>query len=129
DPEMDDPALAKDPMEVEDRREVFEVVVRGEAVDAAGLNEALADAVRDDGKFVAPLALFAGELFFPFDELETLKAAVTTVTPLIAGDEYLKGTVDLARDFLEMPDLLSSPAVAEGLTTRVRDAFAAGKRA
>ncbi|MFO0761051.1 MAG: hypothetical protein U0359_31525 [Byssovorax sp.] len=31
DPEIDDPALAKEPMDVEDRREVFEILAQGEA--------------------------------------------------------------------------------------------------
>ncbi|XXX77031.1 DUF2169 domain-containing protein [Sorangium sp. So ce134] len=128
DAEVDDPAIAKDPMAVEDRREVFEVLVRGEAADEAGLSGALERAVRDDGKFVPPLILLAGELHLPFDELERLKAMMTTATPFAAGDEVLSAAVEEAKGFLSMPHLLSPPAVAEGFTKRIEDAFARAKR-
>lgn len=128
DKELDDPATSKEPMDIEDRREVFEILAHAGATDAEGIQETLADSVRDDGKYVAPLKLVAGDLIFPFDELETLKATVTTVTPLIGNDEHLRATVLAAQDFLKLPDLRSAPAVAEGLTTRIRDAFSQGKR-
>jgi hypothetical protein len=128
DSDLDDPALAADPMQIEDRREVFEVLACGEAMDAQGLQEALSRAVREDGKYVPPLALVSGELVFPFDELEKLKATVTTVTPLVGADEQLRSTVAIAQEFLKLPELRSAPAVAEGLTTRIREAFVQGKR-
>jgi hypothetical protein len=129
DAELDDPAAAKDPAEMEERREVFQILTRGEPTDAEGVNEAISDAVRDDGKFVPPILLASGDLSFPFDELETLKATLTAVTPLVTPtDESLKSTIELAREFLKTPGLLSGPAVAEGLTTRLKDAFGAGKR-
>ena len=34
----------------------------------------------DDGTFEPPLVVVSGELFFPFDELETLKATLTAVS-------------------------------------------------
>ncbi|AGP42295.1 DUF2169 family type VI secretion system accessory protein [Sorangium cellulosum] len=128
DAEVDDPAVAEDPMAVEDRREVFEVLARGEATDEAGLSGALELAIRGDGKFVAPLLLVAGELCFPFDELDRLKATMTTAAPFAAGDEVLSAAVEEAKSFLSMPHLLSPPAVAEGFTKRIEDAFARAKR-
>src|SRR5262249_20626722 len=86
-------------------------------------------ALREDGRFFGPLVLLAGELSTPFDEIEALKATVTTVTPLIGKDENLAASVEVAKDFLKLPGLSSSPAVAEGLTNRVRDAWNQGKRA
>jgi hypothetical protein len=129
DADLGDPALAKDPAEMEDRRDVFEILARGPLADAEGVSEALTDAVREDGKLVPPVVLVSGEITFPFDELETLKATVTTVTPLVGpNDETLRVTVELAKDFLRTPGLLSAPAVAEGLTSRIKDAFNGGKR-
>ncbi|KYF84491.1 hypothetical protein BE17_52965 [Sorangium cellulosum] len=128
DAEVDDPAIAKDPMAVEDRREVFEVLARGEAADEAGLSGALERAVREDGKFVPPLLLLSGELHLPFDELERLKATMTTAAMFAAGDEALSAAVEEAKSFLNMPHLLSPPAVAEGFTKRIEDAFARAKR-
>ncbi len=129
DPDDEDPARAKNPAEVEDRRDVFAILVKGEAVESEGINDGLAAGVRDDGRHVPALLLVAGELSFPFDELETLKATVTTVSPLVGADENLKSTIDTAKEFLKTPDLRSAPAVAEGLTTRIREAFAQGRRA
>jgi hypothetical protein len=128
DAELDDPALVKDPMEIEDRREVFEIIAQGEAAPAEAVTEQLAGGVREDGKFVPVLSLFAGELHFPFDELATLRATLTTVTPIVGNDENLKAAVEVAKEFLMMPGLSSAPAVAEGLTTRIKDAFGQGKR-
>ncbi|WP_437538988.1 DUF2169 domain-containing protein [Sorangium sp. So ce726] len=127
DREADEPALAKDPMAVEDRREVFEIIARASATDAEGTQEAVVDAVREGGKFVPPVCLLAGELIFHFDELETLKATVTAAAPLAGNDEQLKAAVVAAQDFLKLPDLRCAPSVAEGLTTRIKEALD-GKR-
>lgn len=128
DPDLDDPALAKDPMVVEDRREVFEILAQGEPMTASALDEAFARCQRNDGKFVPTLGLFAGELEVPFDELSALRAAISAVTPFVGTDEALRATVDTAKELLALPDLMAAPAVAEGLTRRIEQAFAQGKR-
>ncbi len=128
DPDLEDPAFAKDPADVEDRREIFEILARGTPAIAVEVNEALVAAVREDGKLVPPLLLVGGELQLPFDEIETLRATVTTVTPLAGNDENLRASIEVARQFLAIPGLATAPAVAEGLTTRIRDAWNQGKR-
>jgi hypothetical protein len=128
DPELDDPAFAKDPMHIEERREVFEVLAHAPAVRADALDQEVSRCTRDDGKFVPSLVLVSGELELPFDELAALRATLTTVAPLVGSDEALKASVQAAKDFLATPGLMSAPAVAEGLTKRIEDAFAAGKR-
>jgi len=128
DAEEDDPQAAKEPELVEDRREVVELLVRAEPTDAFGVDAALARAVRSDGRFLAPLVLLSGELSTPFDEVEALKATLTTVMPLAGNDENLRAAVEIAKEFLKLPGLSSSPAVAEGLTSRVREAFNGAKR-
>jgi hypothetical protein len=129
DAEDDDPATVKDPIEIEDRREALEILLRAEPSDPSAIEDALTRAVREDGRFVAPLLLLAGELSTPFDEIETLKATMTTVTPLAGTDESLRASLEVAKEFLKLPGLSSSPAVAEGLTGRLREAFNQGKRA
>ena len=57
-----------------------------------------------------------------------MRATLTTVSPLVGSDEALKSAVQAAKDFLATPGLMSAPAVAEGLTKRMEDAFAQGKR-
>jgi hypothetical protein len=126
--DFDDDVPPPEPPEVKDRRDVFAVITRGDTSDAEGIHESIADAVADDGTFTPPLVLAYGELTFPFDELETLKATVTAVTPLIAGDKKLKETVDTVNELLKTPWLQSSSGVAEGLTQRVKEAFAQGSR-
>ena len=128
DPDLEDPAFANNPSEVEDRREIFEVLARGAPCIAIEINEALVAAVRDDGKLVSPLLLASGELQLPFDEIETLRATVTTVTPLAGNDESLRASIDIAKQFLAIPGLTTAPAVAEGLTARIREAWNQGKR-
>jgi hypothetical protein len=114
--------------EIRDRRDVFGVLARGEPLDSHGVEQALANAVGDDGTFVAPLVLVAGELELPFDEVETLKATIAAVTPLIAGDKRLKEAVDTARELLETPWLKGAGGIAEGLTGKIKDVFGQGNR-
>lgn len=119
----------KDPWEVEDRREAFEILAKAKLVDAKDVPEKVEGAVLDDGKFAPPLAVMMGEMELPFDEIEALKAAVTTATPLIgAQDEGLKATVGITKELLQMPNLAASPSVAEGLYTRVKEAFLREKK-
>jgi hypothetical protein len=126
--DFDDEPAPEGPPEVRDKRDVFAVITKGDTTDSEGIQETIADAVAEDGTFTPPLVLVPGELSFPFDELETLKATVTAVTPLIAGDKKLKETVDTVNELLKTPWLQSSSGVAEGLTLRVKEAFAQGNR-
>jgi hypothetical protein len=60
----------------------------------------------------------------PFDELEALKAAMSTASPLVTPpDEGLRSAVQCAKDFVQTPGLSAAPAVSEGLTRRIREAF------
>ncbi len=123
------PELPNQDVSPEDRRDILLIVTRAVATDGTGVSTALSSSVHEDGKFVPPLALVAGELRFPFDEIEMLKATATTATPFASGDDGLKAAVDAARDFLAIPDLSPAPAVVEAITGRIRDAFGRVKRA
>ena len=127
--EPGDPALSKQDVPPEDRRDVLLILARGDATDSDGVAAALSEGVHEDGKFAPPLVLVAGELRLPFDELETLKATLTTATPFVPGDEPLRAAVDAAKDFLAIPDLSPAPAVVDAMTARIRDAFGRVKRA
>jgi hypothetical protein len=129
DTELDDMTLGRTPAEVEDKRDVFEVLARGQAADETGIREALRRAIREDRKLVPPLELVAGELVFPFDELETLKAHVAIATPFSAGDDKLRAVLAIAKEFLGTPDLANAPGVSEGLTKQIWDALTQTKRA
>ena len=129
DAELDEAAPGETAGDIEDRREVLQVLARGIPSGETAIEASLDDAVRDDGRFASPLLLVAGELSIDFDELETLKAVVSVATPLAAADEDLKAAVDQATGYLAVPGLVSSPDVAQSLTSRIREAFAKGKRA
>ena len=116
------PALAADPAETEDTRDIFDILARGASQDVEQIEAELSAAVRPGGKFVPPLLLLAGELVFPFDERETLRASIAVSTPLAGNDEALKNVIREARDFLAGGDVCPPPIV-EGYTARLREAF------
>lgn len=128
DPELDDASLGS-AAEMEDRRDVFEVLALGAALDAEGIEDALASAVRADGKIVPPLVLAKGELRFPFDRVEMLKAHVAVMAPLATGDEKLKTEMTLVKEFLAQPELSCSRSMIEMLSGRLWEAFGRAKRA
>src|SRR4029079_2766905 len=107
-----------------DRRDILAILTRGAPADAPGLREAVAGAIRADGAFVEPLVLTARDLALPFDELETLKATITLVTPFLPADKALKDLVDPVAELLKGSSLEGSNDVVEGYTPRIRDAFA-----
>lgn len=128
DADIEETTPARSAAEAEDRRDVFEILARGGTMEAGGFHDALDKAVRGDGKFVPPLALVSGDLAFPFDEAETLKAYIAAATPLAASDENLKSSIALAKEFLSSPGLVGAPGVADGLVARMREAFGMAKR-
>jgi hypothetical protein len=124
------PADPKEPAREDDGMELdlLGILGSGKPTPAAELDDAMAAAVGPRSGFRAPLVLLAGDLRFPFDELETLKATVTAVTPLAAGDKKLRETIDAVNELLRAPGLPSSGGVAEKLTQRIKETFAQGNR-
>jgi hypothetical protein len=123
DGDLDDPEAADDVADVEEQREVFEILARGGVTGEEGVAAALAGAVREDGRLVQPFVLVAGEIAFPFDELQALKATISAAAPYAGADPEARGLLDLAKEFLGSPGQPSAPAVAEGLATRIRETF------
>ncbi len=115
--------------EVKDRQTVLEVLLRGESITADGVRQAVDAAVREDGGFEPPLAILHTELEMLFDELSALRATATAARPMASTDKRLKETRDVVDQLLEAPSLGGSGSMAESLTARLREAFAAGKRA
>jgi hypothetical protein len=111
-----------------DRRDVFEVLAKGHATGAEGIKVALEEAVSDDGKFEPPLVLLSGELEFPFDGLETLKATAAAMAPFATSDKKLKEQLDAVEELLKTPWLQGSGQVAEGMSEKLEEVFAQGKR-
>ncbi len=88
----------------------------------------MAEAVSDDGTFIPPLVLIAGELSFIFDELSQLKATVAATSPFSSSDKKLKETLDTVNEILQTPWIQGSTGVADGLVQRIKEAFSQGNR-
>jgi hypothetical protein len=118
-----------DPQASRDRHHTFGVLTRASPIDGRGIVRAMLDAVGESGRFTPPIVLVTGELRFPFDEVEVLKATVAAVTPLAgAGDDLkLKATLEAAGEVLKAP-LLQTPSQVETSTQQLRDALNPQKR-
>ncbi len=106
-----------------DRRDVLAILARGKAIRVEDLESAMMDAVGEDGAFIPPLVLIAGELEFPFDEVETLKALVAASSPLVALDRKLKETVDAIHEAFNMPWVQGATGVVESLISQLKEAL------
>jgi hypothetical protein len=118
----------KEPQEVRDRSDIVRALTRGQILDAQGMSQALEAAFDEDGLFTPPVALVSGELTFTFDELEALKATITVVSPFIGTDKKLRDTVTAATELIKA-EWRAPGDVAEGFTSRVKEAFAQASRA
>jgi hypothetical protein len=111
----------ENPDDARDRHDVFGVLTDGEAIAGSGIATAVREAVSSKGRFTPPLVLVAGELKFPFDELETLKAVVAVVSPTGASDKRLKEWLDAAAEVLATPYLQGSTSAVEKLTRELKE--------
>ncbi len=120
---------AKEPWVADDKRELYEIVTRGSSMDGRGVDEALDEAIGQKGPFVAPMAMLAGDVEMLFDELETLKAALSAAAAHVGpADENLRAAVAHAKEYLQTPGLTPIPAACEALTTRIRETFVKEKK-
>lgn len=126
---IDDVLAGKETWEIEDRREIFEIIAKAERADERRVNELMDEAILDDGKFASPIILLGCEIEVPFDEMEILRALTTAASPLVGPtDEVLKSAVEAAEKFLGRAGSSYAPVVPEGLSNRLREAFARDKK-
>ncbi|XXX82819.1 DUF2169 domain-containing protein [Sorangium sp. So ce134] len=123
DEELDDDMPPGKRPSAKDRRDALAILARGQATRVEELEQAMTDAVGEDGAFVPPLVLVAGELEFPFDEVETLKALVAAASALVMADRKLKETVEAIHEVFKMPWVQGATSVVEGLTAQLREAL------
>ena len=114
--------------EANDRRDVIRALSRVPAVDGEGVMAQMAAAIDDDGVLTRPLVVVRGELQLFFEEMETLKATIAVVSPLVGADKKLKELADAANETVSS-DWRCTSAVAEGMTARLKEAFAQANRA
>lgn len=111
-----------DPAEIEDRRELLEIMVQASPEGANGVRALINEGMREDGKFVPLVAFLSGELEHVFDPIDMLKAILPVAASFVAGDDALKSAVDASAAFLSAPGL-PGPGVAEALVMRIKKAF------
>ena len=107
--------------------DVLRILSKDSPATAREMRDALVDGFMVVGASTAPLLLLGGELEFPFDELETLRAIIGAATPLAAGDKKLKATIELVTEMIETP-LQGSPEIVEGFIERMREAWGKANR-
>jgi hypothetical protein len=120
--------VSRESEEARERRDMSRALGRAAAIDAEGLEDALAEAFDDDGSYAPPLVVVSGELSVCYDELLVLKATLGVVGPLIGPDKRLRETVEASAAVLGAEPRPPAEAL-EGATVRVREAFASGSRA
>lgn len=120
---------AEDPDKARGRHNVFGVMSDGVLLNPSTISRVIAAAVNDKGRFTPPLTLMGGELRFPFDEVETLRATILAVTPVAGTDKRLKESIDSMTELLKTPYLQGSTGVVEKLTRDLRDQFREANRA
>ena len=119
-----------DPEEVAEqaaRLDISTILGKAVAMNAGELAAAVDDSLAEGGTMTPPLAMIAGEIDFPFDEVELLKATVGAAAPLAAADKKLKEILDLVGEILKT-ELQGAPEVVEALVLRVRDAWSKANR-
>jgi hypothetical protein len=126
-----DEAMRAKPEGAADRvaRRAAAALARGEAADEAGLGALRAAAVSEDGVFEPPIAVCAGELELPLDEVEVLKATLAAVSPLSRGDKKVEELVASVGDAVASGSLEGAGGLATELGRQVLEAYAQGKRA
>jgi hypothetical protein len=112
----------EDKKPVNDRRDLGRSLTRVPKSDVDGIGLVLGEAVNDEGVVAHPLVVVTGDLQLYFEEVEALKATVAVVSPLAAADKKLKDMVDAAAELLAS-DFKCTSSIAEGMATRLREAF------
>ncbi len=120
---MDDPNASRD------RHDVFGVLTKALSTDGRGLARSMLDSVSETGRFTPPVVAMAGELRFPFDEVELLGAMVAAISPLVTPEnKKLEEALGAAREVQKTP-MLQSPSSIESVLNDLRDALRQSKRA
>jgi hypothetical protein len=113
--------------DVKDRRDLNRAMTRVTPVDGDGVGQALADSIDEEGVLTRPLVVVTGELQLLFEELETLKATIAVVSPLLGADKKLNELV-IAANETASSSWRCTNAVADGMTARLKEAFAQANR-
>ncbi|HTJ84552.1 MAG TPA: hypothetical protein VL400_22690 [Polyangiaceae bacterium] len=121
--EGDAPGLTDEPAAGEDRLEVTEILKRGAPAAELDVDDALATAVRPDGRFAPKMLLLAGEVVLDLDEIEELRATAGAARRFASDDLDIEAALARATAFLATTALATSRSVAADLTREIEAAF------
>jgi hypothetical protein len=119
---VDDPAASRD------RHHVFGVLTRAESTDPRAIAREMMEAIGDHGRFTPPLLVISGELRFPIDEIEMLKAAAAAAKPLAKDDKRLTDLLEMIAELIDTPLLQGSPGAVDSLLRDLTSAIQQSKR-
>ena len=117
-----------DPKGSRDRHHAFGVLTQAPVTDAPGVSRAMVEAISVKGRFTPPVVVLSGELRFPFDEVEHLKAAAAAAKPLAKDDKRLTDLIDTVNELAGTPLLQGSPGAIDSLLKDLSSAVAQSKR-
>jgi hypothetical protein len=104
------------------------VLTQAPLSDAAGVTRAMVEAISDKGRLTPPVVVLGGELRFPFDEVEHLKAAAAAAKPLARDDKRLSDLIEMVNELAGTPLLQGSPGAIDSLLKDLSSAVAQSKR-
>ena len=117
-----------DPKASRDRHHAFGVMTQAPVTEAPGISRAMLEAISDKGRFTPPVMVLSGELRFPFDEVEHLKAAAAAAKPLAKDDKRLSDLIDTVNELAGTPLLQGSPGAIDSLLKDLSSAVSQSKR-
>lgn len=123
DPDADDPALSKDPTEIQDKAHALEILARAKPLRFHQLVASLERASKRRGQVAAPIERCDGELSLAFDEFELLRATMATTRLSGTGNDPLLAALKQGSDFFDIPGHSFAPAMATLHTNKIREAF------
>lgn len=118
---------SKEASEAAQRDDLAGVLAKAEPAGEDDLLGLVAEALAEGSSLIPSLAVVAGELELPFDDVELLEATASAAAPLASADKKLKEVLDLVAE-VKKSDLGGATELVAGLVARVREAWTAANK-
>jgi len=126
DPEHDHPS--DDPAEARCHHLHFGLLTEVVPVVLGELRERVRESVSDAGRFTPPVVAATGELSFPFDLVEHLRATAAAMAPLVGDDRKLAEALAPVDELLASPLAAASSEPVQKLLDALRRSFRESRR-
>ncbi|MBM4358514.1 MAG: DUF2169 domain-containing protein [Deltaproteobacteria bacterium] len=120
---------SSDPAAARDHHTHFGLLTSISPLGLAELRDRVRGAVSETGRFTPPIVAVAGELAFPFEPLEQLKATAGAMTPMVGDDRRLGDAIAAAESLLASPLASASQEPIQKMLDTLRKAFREVRRA